>query len=165
MIDFVAIDFETANEKHESICAIGLSVVENGQITSQDSWLIRPPELRFTRRNTAIHGIRKIDVKDKGSFQDLWPTLSNFLSGRVMVAHNAASAEVSMLRQVFEHYEIEPPELHYACTCRIARAAWPESPGGFTLQEVADYLGIPLSIARPVRRCDGVCFDSHTCLP
>jgi len=142
VIDFVAIDFETANEKPGSICQIGVVTVENGEVTSKHSWLVRPSEFRFKRKCTEIHGIRRRDVKDKETFQELWPELSQFFSNRILVAHCAASADINHLREVLRCYEIEPPEFQYTCSCALARAAWPDSPGGFTLREVADYLGI-----------------------
>ena len=37
-LDFVAIDFETANASRASACAVGLAVVEDGVVTAQDSW-------------------------------------------------------------------------------------------------------------------------------
>ena len=34
-MNFIAIDFETANEKRASACSLGLTIVENGQVTKQ----------------------------------------------------------------------------------------------------------------------------------
>ena len=42
-LDFVAVDFETANGKRESACAVGVAVVRNGRVQSSDSWLVKPP--------------------------------------------------------------------------------------------------------------------------
>jgi DNA polymerase-3 subunit epsilon len=44
---FTAIDFETANADRGSACAVGLVVVEDGQIVSRTSQLIRPEPCRF----------------------------------------------------------------------------------------------------------------------
>ena len=43
----VALDFETANERRDSACAIGLAWIEGGRVVRRASRLIRPPELRF----------------------------------------------------------------------------------------------------------------------
>jgi DNA polymerase III subunit epsilon len=64
-MDFVALDFETANENRDSACALGLVVVENNEIVKKDYWLIRPKELYFNPFNISIHGITPDDVKDK----------------------------------------------------------------------------------------------------
>ncbi len=48
MSTFVAIDFETANNRPNSACQLGLVVVENWQIVHEAEWLIRPPRLFFS---------------------------------------------------------------------------------------------------------------------
>ena len=40
--NFTAFDFETANYKRSSACAIGLVKVENGVIVEEKSFLIKP---------------------------------------------------------------------------------------------------------------------------
>ena len=40
--DFIAIDFETANEQRDSACQIGITTVKNNQIHEVKSWLINP---------------------------------------------------------------------------------------------------------------------------
>lgn len=43
MADFIAIDFETANEHRASACAVALVFFEKGRISKKYDWLIRPP--------------------------------------------------------------------------------------------------------------------------
>jgi DNA polymerase-3 subunit epsilon len=74
-MDFVAIDFETANEKRNSPCAIAIVIVSKGEPTAQHSWLIRPKDGYFNPFNTRIHGITAKDVADKPEFNELWETL------------------------------------------------------------------------------------------
>jgi DNA polymerase III subunit epsilon len=97
MMDFVAIDFETANEKRSSACAIGLTTVREGQIVDSFSRLIRPPELRFSFWNSKVHGLTENDVKDSPTFDELWPELLPLLENQIVVAHNA-SFDISVLR-------------------------------------------------------------------
>jgi DNA polymerase III epsilon subunit-like protein len=52
---FVAIDFETADYKPDSACAVGLVRVENHQIVERAYTLIRPPRKKFVF--TYYHGI------------------------------------------------------------------------------------------------------------
>ena len=47
-MDFVAIDFETANEKRNSACSIGLTVVKDNKIVEEKYFLIKPCEMRFS---------------------------------------------------------------------------------------------------------------------
>lgn len=48
-MEFVAIDFETANTSRDSACAIGLVTVRNGRIIDEYYQLIRPKNLFFDR--------------------------------------------------------------------------------------------------------------------
>ncbi|MYA44448.1 MAG: hypothetical protein F4089_01295 [Gammaproteobacteria bacterium] len=45
---FVAIDFEIANSRHDSACAVGLAACSGGRVVQSRSYLIRPPGRRFT---------------------------------------------------------------------------------------------------------------------
>ena len=44
---FVAIDFETANQRSDSACAVGLTAVRGGRIEVAQSFLIRPLASHF----------------------------------------------------------------------------------------------------------------------
>ena len=55
MINFVAIDFETANKYANSACSLAVVTVENGQITKRGYSLIKPPFMRFNRRKSWIN--------------------------------------------------------------------------------------------------------------
>ena len=72
MNSFVAIDFETANQRKSSACAVGLATGRNGKIEVVRSFLIRPPETRF--EFTGIHGLRWKDVRRR---THLWRTLAD----------------------------------------------------------------------------------------
>jgi DNA polymerase III subunit epsilon len=139
-MNFVAIDFETANEKRSSACALGLVVVTDGVIVEKLSWLIRPPELYFNPYNTYIHGITKKDVIDKPEFDQLWVTLREYLEGKTIVAHNA-SFDLSVLRSILDTYNIPYPELRYFCTVTIAKNVWPDLLN-HRLNSVAQRLGL-----------------------
>lgn len=143
MINFVAIDFETANENHGSACAMGLAVVQNGEITEVQSWRIRPPEhlSHFTPWHTRVHGMTESDVQNELTFEQLWPAISGYFIDHTIVAHGAASTEMSILRSLFEHYKIDPPDFQFACTLKISKLAWPGKIEGYGLQKVAEHLG------------------------
>ena len=98
---FVALDFETANERRDSACALGIAKVVGSRVVERKSWLIRPPRLKFNRRNIDIHGITAADVKDKPKFNELWPTIRRHLDGELLLAHNA-SFDFSVLRHVLD---------------------------------------------------------------
>ena len=83
---FVVIDFETANDFFDSVCQMGIAVVENNSVTATESFLIRPPHEDFT--NSAIHGITFADVKNSPTFAQLWPRVKSFVDGRTIAAYN-----------------------------------------------------------------------------
>lgn len=137
-MDFVAIDFETANEHRCSPCAVAIVEITGGQMTAQHSWLIRPKELYFS--NTWIHGITEEDVADKPEFDELWGLLLPLLEGRTVVAHNA-SFDMSVLRSTLAEYGILFPAFAYSCTRIIAKKSWPGLVS-YGLVPVAIMLGI-----------------------
>ncbi|MBN2898998.1 MAG: 3'-5' exoribonuclease [Clostridia bacterium] len=125
-MNFTVIDFETANSQRASACALGIVKVENGQITEQGSWLIKPKDMRFNGMNIAIHGIRPEDVVDEPEFDVLYETVfKDKLEGQLVVAHNA-SFDISVLRQSLALYGLDFPCFDYLCTVKIAQKTWPE---------------------------------------
>lgn len=139
-MNFVAIDFETANSKRSSACAMGIVVVKNGNIIEKKSWLIRPKVLRFDKINVYIHGITENDVKDKPRFNELWDTIKPYLENQIVVAHNA-SFDISVLRHVLDEYNIPYPNFYYLCTVAASKAIW-QGQTNNKLDTLAHMLGI-----------------------
>lgn len=141
-IDFITIDFETADENRDSPCEIGLTFVENSKIVETRSWLIKPycwPN--FREFNTKIHGIHPNDVADALTFDQLWEELHPLLSGKDLIAHNA-SFDIGVLCRVLDYYEIEHPELRYACSYAFSKQAWPNNGGSYDLKYLCKKNGI-----------------------
>lgn len=138
-MNFTAIDFETANSDRGSICAVGLAVVEDGQIVKEVSQLIRPEPMFFDPFNVSIHGITAADVAVAPTFPEFWPSLRANFSGP-LVAHNAAF-DISVLRRSLDRSGKPYPEIDYFCTRVIAKRAWPDFPT-YALDFIARTLGI-----------------------
>lgn len=136
---FTAIDFETANADRASVCAVGLVVVENGEVVGRLRQLIKPDPLDFDPFNISIHGITPADVSDAPAFSEFWPNLWSRVSGP-LIAHNAAF-DMSVLRRVLDQSGTPYPATDYFCTRVIARLAWPEHPT-YALDHIARVLGI-----------------------
>lgn len=119
-MNFVAIDFETANEKRNSPCSLGLTVVKDSQIILEKYWLIRPKELRFAPMNVWIHGIREGDVSCEKEFHTLWPEILPYLENNLVVAHNA-SFDMSVLRSTLDLYDLPYPTFDYCCTMVMSK--------------------------------------------
>lgn len=138
-MQFVSIDFETANEQRSSPCAIGIAVVDDGQIVDEYYSLINPMTY-FTSFNKRIHGITEDDVADAPTFAELWGTLESYLSNRLAVAHNA-SFDMSVIRHTLDQFNLTYPEMDYLCTANISRRVWPHL-ANHKLNTVAAYHGI-----------------------
>jgi DNA polymerase III subunit epsilon len=141
-MDFVAIDFETANEQRTSPCAVGLVVVTKGAVSEKVARLIRPSEFRFSDRNVAIHGIHPEDVENEPEFPDVWEAIRLYIEDGTIVAHSAAF-DVSVLTNTLRSYGIPQPKFRYLCTVQVAKAVWPTI-GSYTLTSVAKMLEIPV---------------------
>lgn len=114
-ISFVAFDVETANGQRSSICQIGLVFVERGIITNKISYLIQPPENKYSRINTRIHGISPKLTIDKPTFPEVWVKVKSIFEGNHIVAHNA-EFDINCLNKTLEYYELEKPKITYDCT-------------------------------------------------
>jgi DNA polymerase-3 subunit epsilon len=136
----VAIDFETANEQRASPCAIGLAWIENGRITDVEHHYIRPIDMRFSSRNTAIHGISADDVRDAEEFPAVLQRLKARIERATVIAHNAAF-DMSVMRRTCELYAMPYPEFDYICTVQVAKNTWPELENA-KLNNVCKFLGI-----------------------
>lgn len=141
-MDFVAIDFETANANRASACSLGLVEVQGGVITSEHVWLI-DPEQHFDYRNIQIHGITPAMISGQPTFQDLWPTLEPLLQGKQIVAHNA-SFDMSVLRYCLDKAIIDYPSFQYFCTYLLSKKLLPDMPS-FKLNVISEYYNIPLN--------------------
>jgi len=141
MSRILAIDFETANYYRNSACAIGLSVIDKGRITDSDSFLIRPPINQFTF--THIHGLTWEDVKGEPSFEELWPTLNDYLESADFLAAHNAPFDRSVLRACCESSGLAIPRQPFVCTVELARSRWGIYPT--KLPNVCSELGIRLS--------------------
>jgi DNA polymerase-3 subunit epsilon len=121
-MNFVAIDFETANYQADSACAVGLVKVGGGEIVDKAVHLIRPPTREFVF--TYIHGLRWTDVAEADDFGALWPKLAPFLDGAEFLAAHNASFDKGVLHACCASYGIAAPSLPFRCTVQISRRAW-----------------------------------------
>jgi DNA polymerase-3 subunit epsilon len=143
MVSFAAIDFETATSSRDSACAIGIAIVDDGEITVKRSWLIKPPGNDYDDFNITIHGITPKDTKRQPSFDRVWPDVHEYVGDRVVLAHNA-QFDISVARASANYHEFQLPKLRFACTLGMARTIWPNRPR-HTLNSLAQDFGIPLN--------------------
>ncbi|WP_283678124.1 3'-5' exonuclease [Lentilactobacillus sp. Marseille-Q4993] len=141
-MNFVAMDFETANRKRASACSLALTVVKDNQIADELYSLINP-EVDFDWRNIQVHGIHEADVADAPTFPELWDHINSlFGTNRLVVAHNA-SFDNSVLRKSLERYGIETPHFLSLDTLRTSKQFYPDLEN-HKLNTLCDALNITL---------------------
>jgi DNA polymerase-3 subunit epsilon len=138
-LNFIAIDFETANENMNSICSLGIVVVRNGEIIEKKYRLIKPPDLRFNFHNTLIHGIGPVDVQNEKEFYVYWNSLKELIDNQTIVAHNA-EFDIGVLKSALNTYQLEFPEILYTCSLRIAKRTWHHLES-YSLGNLGQYFG------------------------
>ena len=105
-LNFIALDFETANSSRLSVCSIGLVKVENGKIIDEYYSLLKPTPFIFDYRNIQIHGLTETDCVIAPSFLDIWPTVSSWFLNQNIVGH-WVSFERSVLDKLSIDYNID----------------------------------------------------------
>lgn len=136
----IALDFETANERRDSACAVGLAWIADGRVVHRESHLIRPPEMRFSPGNIRVHGILPADVAGRPGFAEVMAPYLDDLSRGVILAHNA-TFDLGVLRAGLGRAGLPVPDFAYLCTVQVARRVFP-GPEGCGLGKVARRLGI-----------------------
>lgn len=134
------IDVETPNKRNDRICSIGIiKTSSTGEVIDKRYYLVDPEE-RFDETCMSIHGIAPIDVKGKPTFPEVWNDyLCDAVIGSGVVAHNAAF-DLNVLCKALSAYGLVQPDIAYACTMRMAKAA----KCGAKLNDICKQLNIPL---------------------
>lgn len=124
MLNFTAMDFETANSYRGSPCAVGLVRVRDGKPVDERRWLIRPPEPvdYFDGFNTMLHGIDSAMVNDAPRWRQVLPAILDYIGDDVVVAHNAGF-DIGVIRYACAVDNIAWPEMRFLCTMVMARRA------------------------------------------
>lgn len=140
-MDFIAIDFETANMARSSPCALGITEVRGGRVVSTEAMFLRPPEGydRLDPYNEAIHGITQSQINAAPLFEDVWGDIYRQLEGQLVVAHNAAF-DTGVIRDTLDVIGEPWPDIDYACTMIVSRRVL--SLDSYRLPFVTDSLGI-----------------------
>lgn len=140
-MNFLAIDFETANRHPNSACSVGLVTVHDGRIHSKKTFMIKPPYEHFEFSH--IHNIAWNDVRHQPTFKELWKKMEIYFENiDFVVAHNA-SFDKRVLESCCSTYGIAVPDVEFRCTVRLSRSVLKIRPA--TLSNVCRQLFIPLN--------------------
>jgi DNA polymerase-3 subunit epsilon len=138
-LDFVAIDFETANADMSSICQIGLVHFKDG--TLQEEWKTYvDPEDFFDEINISIHGIDETTVKGAPNLRDISSRICNYLDNRIAVCHTHFDRVA--LNKACEKYSLRMPTCTWLDSARVTRRTWDQcTDKGYGLGNVCAILG------------------------
>lgn len=141
MYKMIAFDVETPNRMNHRMSAIGITVIENGEITDEYYSLV-DPETHFDYFNTRLTGIGEETVRNAPTFPEVWKRIEPIMSSGILVAHNAVF-DLGVLKKCLDYYEIEwKPYVRYICTVQTGRRVIPGI--SHKLNDLCDHYGIAL---------------------
>lgn len=141
-LNFVAIDFETATSKWDTVCSVAMVRVRNGNIVDTYSTLVNPG-CDFCAVNTRIHGISKDDVSDAPVFPTIASAIFAFIGNDILVAHNMAF-DGNVLKKTCDKFGISNiPNIRTLCTLLCAQRCIPNV-NNYRLPTLCTHYGIQL---------------------
>lgn len=140
MIDFVAIDVETANPDLASICQIGVVTFRNGSVFHKWQSLVNPED-SFSKANVSIHGITREEVKKAPTFPIVYEELVTMLTGQFVASHMPFDRHA--INRAIQKHGLPSLCCKWIDTAQVARFAWEEfSRKGYGLEKLANHFGI-----------------------
>jgi DNA polymerase-3 subunit epsilon len=138
-MEFVAIDFETANADMSSICQIGLVHFKVGLL--QEEWKTYvDPEDFFDEINISIHGIDETTVKGAPNLHDISSRICSYLDNRIAVCHTHFDRVA--LYKACEKYSMRMPACTWLDSALVTRRTWDQCAyRGYGLGNVCAILG------------------------
>jgi len=122
---FTAIDFELATAKYNSVCAVGIVEVVNGEIVNEFYSLVQPPQNKYMWQTSRVHGIKPKHTAAAPTFIELFPIIKDMLDSKHMVAHDEL-LDRSVLKETMEFYNLSYEALGlpavWDCTSKIYRS-------------------------------------------
>ncbi len=159
--DFIAIDFETANQEPSSVCSVGVVMVRHGQVADSFYSLIQPEPNYYNYWCQRVHGLSQRDTDNAPVFSKVWQQLEakisdvffadqlafdnrrDLIASIPFVAHNARFDE-GCLKAAFKVYQMDYPDYRFYDTLTASRRQFGHSLPNHQLQTVAAACGYDL---------------------
>lgn len=146
-LDFVAVDFETANSNRASICQFGAVKIVDGRQVNEFNRLVKPHDRlkQFEKaRHTELHHITLDDVLEAPE----WPEVlgefeSYFVDDLPLVAHRAYTADASMMNRACMLYGIPTLANPWIDTWTLSSVLLPNLPD-HTYKTLCRHFGIDM---------------------
>lgn len=137
---FIAIDFETANPRRVSACALGVVKVVSGKVLDKKSYLIKPVG-EFARLNIRVHGIRPEMTEHAPTFDRLFQDLREDVENLPILSYS--TFDQSVLHALMEHYALSlNKQPRHIDVYALARERLPGLPN-YKLPTVTSHLNLP----------------------
>ena len=123
-LDYIAIDFETANQYRNSACSVGLVRFIDGQEVDSCYSLIHPAKMYFIPEWTeTIHHITYKDVYNKPYFPEVWDTMVMPFINKTpclpLVAHNGNMFDMPVIKSCCKYFGMPLPQLEYFDSLKV----------------------------------------------
>ena len=105
MSRFIVFDVETPNCQNNRMSAIGITIIENGEIVD-DYYSLVNPETHFDYFNIQLTGISEDTVNNAPAFPQVWQEIEPYMSSGMIVAHNAVF-DLSVPKKCLRDYDIQ----------------------------------------------------------
>ncbi len=138
---FAVIDVETPNCHNDSICSLGIVIIENGDVTKKLHYLINP-ETDFDEMNISIHGITPETIKGEPIFPEVWERVKALFSECLLAGHNL-KFDLSCIKKTMQKYQIEAAPVYFIDTLTLSRK-YMDDVSCHKLNVLCDCFGIPL---------------------
>ncbi|UKK60754.1 3'-5' exoribonuclease [Prevotella communis] len=96
MRDFIAIDFETANQQPSSVCSVGVVMVRNGQVADSFYSLIQPEPNYYSYWCQQVHGLSQCDTDDAPVFSKVWEELEERIADIFLCTDGSKQSDVGL---------------------------------------------------------------------
>ena len=172
--NFIAIDFETANQQPSSVCSVGVVMVRNGQVADSFYSLIQPEPNYYNYWCQRVHGLSQCDTDDAPVFSKVWQQLEEKIADVFLRLDGSKRPEVERfsdqqtiddlryqiasipfvahnarfdegcLKAVFKVYQMDYPDYRFYDTLTAARRQFGHSLPNHQLHTVAAACGYDL---------------------
>lgn len=136
-MEFVAFDFETANQQRYSACSLGAVKVVDG-IMVEHFYTLIDPQTHFSPANIDIHGITPDQVQGQPSYRDTILAFRDFARDAPVVSHTQFDRAV--IQAANERCGLGPLALDYFDSCQLARRIWRGKTQRFGLKPLCDLI-------------------------
>lgn len=143
MLNFIAIDFETANNKRNSACSVGYAIVKNSEIIDTGYSLLTPQTGNiFTL--TWVHGIKYADTIGAPKWSQFMEHFNeqqkiHGMPNSALIAHNSPF-DKSVWNACHEYDKVIPPNNEFYDTLQLSKKVLQLE--SYKLPDVARALGI-----------------------